>query len=83
MIGGMDQKRASPSFAVIAGIVLVAMGVVAGFSAPFVRDGREFAFMFGRAVAFAALAWIAVRLIGYFANPNRIKPRAPPDEPGS
>jgi len=77
----MGDQRSSPNFVVIAGIVLVVMGVIAGFSAPFVSDAREFAFTFGRAVAFAALAWIAVRLIGHFTNPNRLKPRAPPDEP--
>jgi hypothetical protein len=38
----MGKDRASPNFLAFAGIVLVLMGALAGFVAPFVSDGREF-----------------------------------------
>jgi hypothetical protein len=75
----MAKVRSTPNFLAVAGIVLVLGGLLAGIVAPFVGDGREFAFAFGRAVAFAVVAWISVRLIGYFTDPNRVKPPEPPD----
>jgi hypothetical protein len=73
----MNKQRTSPL--VILGAILVAMGSIAAVSSPFVKDGRQFAMMLGSGFVFACGIWIAVRLIGYFSDPNRISPRAPPE----
>jgi len=73
----MNKQRTSPL--VILGAILVAMGFIAAVASPFVKDGRQFAMMLGSGFVFACGVWIAVRLIGYFSNPNRNARRSPPE----
>jgi hypothetical protein len=72
----MNEQRTSP---LVIGATLVAMGLIAAVLSPFVNDGRQFAMMLGSGFVFACGIWIAVRLIGYFSNPNRNAPRTPPE----
>jgi len=71
----MAKERTNPL--VIGGVTLVTMGFIAAALSPFVNDGRSFAMMLGSGFAFACGIWIAVRLIGYFSNPNRNLSRTP------
>jgi len=71
----MAKERTNPL--VIGGAILVTMGFIAAALSPFVSDGRQFAMMLGSGFAFACSIWIAIRLAGYFSNPNRNLPRTP------
>jgi hypothetical protein len=75
----MDTPEHAPKSLPTFGIISIAFGLVAGLAAPFATNGPEFVMTFASAAMFGVSTWIMVRAIGYFSNPNRSRPPAPPD----